>query len=84
MNRERKNKLRCTKKEEINERKLLKNNEMTNNIQLKRACWNIVYFRDIFMRNNLPGFMKVNECTIMNLDNKKSLRIHWMVQIKND
>lgn len=63
---------------------ILSDNPMTN-IQLdKFARNNIKNFRGVFMRNDLPSKIHLNESGIVNLDSNIGPGTHWVAYVKNN
>ena len=53
-----------------------------NNFELKKKARYIPYFRNVFMRNNLPIKIWRNESGIVNLDDQRGRGTHWCAYIK--
>lgn len=60
--------------------KLILPNKALTNVELQRYafCLKIPFFRGVFMKDNLPINIKLNETAVVNLDNTDGPGTHWV------
>ena len=70
---------------EINVEGVVLPNSPLSNIQLIDAAkkLNILNFRGVFLRDELPKKPRLNECGILNLDDSNGNGTHWVGFLKN-
>lgn len=63
-----------------NKKKLILPNQALSNKALLQyaACLKIPFFRGVFMKDNLPRDIKINETGVVNLDNSEGPGTHWV------